>query len=109
MERTQAWKERNDKRVRYGCYISNITMSVVGNLSPLLFLTFRSMYNISYTLLGALVAINFTTQLIVDLLFSLFSHKLNIQRIIRMMPVLAVVGFVIYALAPFLFTGGEVY
>ena len=109
MERTQAWQEKNDKRVRYACYISNMTMSVVGNLSPLLFLTFRSMYGISYTLLGALVAINFTTQLIVDLLFSLFSHKLNIQRMIRIMPVLAVIGFVIYALAPFMFTGGAVY
>ena len=34
------------KRVKYGCYAGNISMSVVGNLSPLLFLTFRDLYGI---------------------------------------------------------------
>lgn len=101
--------ERNTRRVKYACYISNVTMAAVGNLSPLLFLTFRQMYGISYTLLGALVAINFTTQLLVDLLFSLFSHRLNIPALIRTMPILAVVGFNVYALAPFVFTGSQVY
>lgn len=100
---------RNVKRVKYACYISNVTMAAVGNLSPLLFLTFRDMYDISFTLLGALVAINFVTQLIVDLLFSLFSHRLNIPTLIRCMPLLAVAGFIVYALAPFLFTGRQVY
>lgn len=101
--------ERNAKRVKYACYISNVTMAAVGNLSPLLFLTFKEMYDISFTLLGLLVAINFATQLLIDLLFSLFSHRLNIPALIRTMPILAVVGFNVYALAPFVFSGGQVY
>ena len=66
------------KRLKYACYTSNITMSAVGNLSPVLFLTFRSLYGISYSLLGLLVLINFCTQLGIDLVFSFFSHKSNI-------------------------------
>ena len=44
-----------EKRLRLACYTANLTMSLVGALSPLLFLTFREMYGISYSLLGLLV------------------------------------------------------
>ena len=90
-------------RLIAACYTSNISMSIVGNLSPLLFLTFRNMYGISYTLLGLLVLINFFTQLIVDLIFSFFSHKFNIPAVVRIMPVLAVAGLCVYGIAPNIF------
>ena len=91
------------RRTRLACYTTNLTMSVVGNLSPLLFLTFRSLYGISYSLLGLLVLINFVTQLAVDLVFSFFSHRFPIAKTVRMTPVLAVVGLAVYALLPRLF------
>ena len=109
MERTETQILRNNRRVKYACYTSNLTMSIVGNLSPLLFLTFHAVYGISYTLLGTLVAINFITQLLIDFLFSLFSHKFNIQKTVRVMPILAVVGFLVYACSPFVFQGSTVY
>lgn len=90
---------------KYACYVSNASMSAVANLSPLLFITFHQLYNISYTLLGLLVLINFCTQLGVDLIFSFYSHKFNIQKTVRIMPVLTVVGLVVYALVPALFPG----
>lgn len=91
------------KRLKFACYISNITMSVVSSLSPLLFITFRTLYGISYSLLGLLVLINFVTQLGVDILFSFYSHKLNIPKIVKFMPVLAVIGLVLYAFLPWVF------
>ncbi len=92
------------KRLKCACYTSNISMSVVANMSPLLFLTFRSLYSISYSLLGLLVLINFVTQLLVDLVFSFFSHKFNIQKTVVIMPLFTVVGLWIYALWPFFFS-----
>lgn len=89
-------------KVKYACYTSNITMSVVGNLSPLLFLTFRSLYGISYSLLGLLVVINFSTQLTVDLIFSFFSHKFDISKTVRITPVLGVIGLLVYGIWPYL-------
>jgi len=89
-------------RLKYACYSANVTMSAVGNLSPVLFLTFRSLYGISYSLLGLLVLINFVTQLIIDLIFSFFSHKFNIGKTVKSIPLFGVVGFLIYAVWPFL-------
>jgi len=88
-------------RLKYACYSANVTMSVVGNLSPVLFLTFRSLYGISYSLLGLLVLVNFVTQLIVDLIFSFFSHKFNIAKTVKSIPLIAVCGFLVYAIWPF--------
>ena len=67
--------EQGYGRLKVACYTSNVAMSVVANLSPLLFLTIRTQYGISYTLLGLLVLINFCTQLSIDLIFSFFSHN----------------------------------
>ncbi len=92
----------NVKRLKLACYMSNITMSVVGNLSPLLFVTFRELYGISYSLLGTLVLINFVTQLGIDLIFSFFSHKFNIPLTVKLMPCIAAVGIVFYAVTPWL-------
>ena len=72
--------EPKHKRVKYACYTTNLSMSVVGTLSPILFVTFRTMYGISYTLLGLLVLLIFCTQLVIDLIFSFFSHKFNIPK-----------------------------
>ena len=91
------------RHLRYACYSTSVTMSVAGNLSPILFLTFRSLYNISYSMLGLLVTINFVTQLAIDLVFSFFSHRFNIPKTVKSIPVIAVAGFAVYALFPVLF------
>ncbi len=93
----------NNKRLTLACYTVNVSMAIVGNLSPLLFLTFRSLYGISYSLLGLLVLINFVTQLSIDLIFSFFSHKFNIPKAVKFTPVFTVVGLLLYATAPLLF------
>ncbi len=93
----------NHTRLKFACYTTNLSMSVVGNLPALLFLTFHRLYGISYSLLGTLVLINFCTQLLVDLAFSLFSHKFNISLAVKCTPILTVLGMLLYAAAPLLF------
>ena len=95
--------DRKLRQLKLACYTGNATMSAVASLSPVLFLTFRSLYGFSYSLLGLLVLINYVTQLAIDLIFSLFSHRFNIPRTLRIMPVLAVLGFAFYGLSPVLF------
>ena len=91
------------RHLKFACYSSNVTMSVTTNLSPILFLTFRTLYDISYSMLGLLVLINFVTQLTIDLIFSFFSHRFNIPKTVKAIPVIAFVGFGVYALLPSLF------
>lgn len=93
------------KLTKYACYMSNVTMAATANLSPLLFITFHRQYGISYTLLGFLVFINFFSQLAIDLIFSFFSHKFNIKKVIVSMPIVTVVGLLIYSVMPCVFPG----
>ena len=95
--------QHNYRRTVAACYAVNVTMSVIGNLPPLLFLTFHQEYGISYSLLGTLVLINFFTQLTVDLIFSFFSHKFNIPLTVKLTPIIAIAGMVLMAAAPILF------
>ena len=82
------------------CYLMSITMAIVSNLSPLLFLTFRDMYDLSYTLLGLLVVINFITQLSVDLVFTFFTKYFNIHKTVKTTPFITFIGLIIYAVLP---------
>lgn len=91
------------KLAKRACYLTGVTMSISSNLSPLLFLTFRDMYDLSYTLLGFLVVINFFTQLLVDLIFTFFTRYFNIHKAVRITPFIVFVGLVLYAVLPKLF------
>lgn len=90
------------KRLKYACYFNNLSMAVVGTLSPILFLTFHDLYGISYTKLGFLVFINFSTQLCIDILMSLISGRMNTAPLIRTMPLFTMAGFAIFGLAPWI-------
>lgn len=93
----------NYNRLKWAAYTANLSMSVVACLSPLLFVTFRTLYGISFTKLGLLVLINFLTQLCIDLMLSFIPHKFNIKKTVRLIPVLVTVGLLIYAVFPFVF------
>ncbi len=90
--------EKQYQRLTLACYTESLSMAVVCNLPPILFLTFRSLYGLSYTQLGLLIFINYTTQLLVDLFFSFFSHKFNIAKTVKFTPVLTIAGMLIYGL-----------
>ncbi len=91
------------KRTKLACYASYFTMSSIFSLPPLLFVTLRETYGISYTLLGTLVLTNFCTQLAVDLVFTLFAKHFNVKKVVRVMPLITTLGLAIYALVPTLF------
>ncbi len=94
-------------RLKIACYLGNITMASISCLSPLLFTTFNSEYGISFTLLGFLILVSFAVQLIIDLIFSFFADKFNIPLTVKVMPLIAILGFFIYASSPWLFKGYE--
>lgn len=91
------------KKTKYTCYFAYLSMASVFSLPPLLFVTFKELYGISYTLLGSLVAINFCTQLCIDLIFSFFSKHFNIHACVKIMPLLTSAGLSVYALIPTFF------
>ena len=97
--------ERKYRTAKYSCYLGSAGMAAVSVMSPLLFVTFHDEYGISYTLLGLLVAVNFLTQLSVDLVFSFFSKRFNIHKTVRTIPVVSFLGFIVYAVMPWILPG----
>lgn len=93
-------KPQNFKRTKLACYSAYFTMSSIFSLPPLLFAALQDMYGISYTLLGTLVLTNFCTQLLVDLIFTVFSKHFNVKKVVRVMPVITSAGLLIYAAVP---------
>ena len=91
------------KLTRLACFTAYFTMSSIFCVPPLLFMTFRQTYGISYTLLGTLVLVNFFTQLGIDLIFTVFSKYFNSKIIVRVMPLITALGLFVYALIPTLF------
>lgn len=94
---------KNFKRTKLACYAAYFTMSSVFCVPPILFVSFRELYGISYTLLGTLVLVNFFTQLGIDLIFTVFSKHFNTKNIVRIMPLITAIGMLIYALIPTFF------
>ncbi|MBQ4120884.1 MAG: MFS transporter [Clostridia bacterium] len=90
-------------RTRFACFSAYFTMSSVFCVPPLLFVTFRELYGISYTLLGTLVLTNFCTQLLVDLVFTAFSRHFDYKKIVRFTPLVTSLGLGLYALLPTMF------
>jgi MFS family permease len=78
-------------------------MSSIFCVPPILFVTFRETYGLSYTLLGSLILINFCTQLGIDLIFTLFTKYFNTKLAVRIMPFLTSAGLIVYALFPTFF------
>lgn len=93
----------NYKRTKLSCYFSYLSMASIFSLPPLLFNTFHETYGVSYTLLGTLVAVNFCTQLTIDLIFTFFTKYFNIKKTVTVMPLITSLGMLIYALVPWLF------
>ena len=94
---------KNYKRTKLSCYFAYLSMASVFSLPPLLFNTFHETYGVSYTLLGTLVAVNFCTQLTIDLIFTFFTKYFNIKKTVTIMPLITSLGLIIYALVPWFF------
>ncbi|MBQ9756636.1 MAG: MFS transporter [Clostridia bacterium] len=90
-------------RAKTACYLSNITMAVVAILSPLLFVTFREEYGISYTALGFLAVICFCSQLAIDLVFSFLPKLFDPIKAIKVTPLVTTIGFIVYGVMPMIF------
>jgi len=93
----------NYQRTKFACYAAYFTMSSIFCVPPILFVTFRESFGLSYTFLGSLVFINFCTQLGIDLIFTIFSKYFNTKIAVRVMPVITSAGLAVYALVPMFF------
>ncbi len=84
------------------CYNGYITQAICINLAPLFYLTFQNQFDLSVTDLSILIAVNFTTQLLVDILSSKFAARMDLRFFTVLAHILAAVGLIGLSLFPML-------
>ena len=84
------------------CYNGYITQAIAINLAPLLYLIFQSELGLTLGEISLLIAVNFTTQLALDVLASLFSKHLNLRLVVVLAHVAAAAGLCSLSLLPML-------
>lgn len=88
------------KYTRFACYLGYITQAVVNNFLPLLFVTFSRSYGISTAKLSLLIAVNFVTQLTVDLISPPIVTRLGYRRTMTGGCLFSAAGLVLLAVLP---------
>ncbi len=82
------------------CYNGYITQAICINLAPLLYLTFQRSFGLTLGQIGALIAVNFSIQWLVDIVASVFSKRLNLRVSIVFAHLATVVGLMGLAVFP---------
>lgn len=98
---------KNYKLTTIGCFMGIFTQAIITNLTPILFVPMMSLYGFDYKQLGLLVAVNFITQVTVDIAFSRTIDKIGYRRITLPTCLISFIGLLLFAAAPILFRGNE--
>ena len=91
------------KSTLYACYLGYITQAIVNNLAPLLFVIFHDNFGISFEKIGRLILINFTTQIITDILAIKYVDRIGYRIAAVLAHFFAFLGLVGLGVLPILF------
>ncbi len=100
-------KSADTRLTAAACCLANIVMAVAVNFTPVLFIPLRDRYGFSFSQLGALVLVNFITQVSVDLGFAKLVDRHGYRPFIVAGQALTALGFLLFAATPRLFPGAE--
>ena len=87
----------------YASYIGYITLAIVNNFAPLLYLTFAAEYELSLSKITLITTINFLVQLSVDLLCTRFVDRIGYRTSIIIAHLFVGAGFIGLAVFPSVF------
>ena len=82
------------------CYLGMIVQAIVINLAPPLFIPLKEQLGLTFEQLGRLILINFTTQVLFDVLCGAYASRIGVKRCVVAAGSLAFAGLLVFALAP---------
>lgn len=91
------------RRTVHACFIGYIVQAVVNNFAPLLFLTFQDSYDIPLPKITMLITINFSLQLMTDLLSAGFVDKIGYRASALIAHILSAAGLICLTFLPEVF------
>lgn len=88
------------KKTLFACYLGFITQAIAANYAPLLFLTFKNTYGISFDKLALIPMVFFLTQLFTDFAAIKFVDKIGYRTCVIVSQILSAVGLICMAFLP---------
>lgn len=89
------------KHTKRACYLGYVTQAAVNNLPPLLFSAFSRDFGIPTERIGLLVAVNFGTQILVDLAGAKYADKIGYKPLLVAAHVFSALGMLAFSVLPF--------
>ncbi|MBR2296347.1 MAG: MFS transporter [Clostridia bacterium] len=93
-------KKKNYKKTLIACYLGFITQAISANFVPLLFLTFKDTYGISFEKIALIPMIFYLTQFLVDLVATKFADIIGYRTCVVASQVISALGLALMALLP---------
>ncbi|MBE6749916.1 MAG: MFS transporter [Ruminococcaceae bacterium] len=93
-------EQKNYKKTLIACYLGFVTQAITANFAPLLFLTFKGTYGITFDKIAMIPLVFYLTQLLVDLAATKFADKIGYRTCVAASQVLSAVGLILMAILP---------
>ncbi len=93
-------KQKNYKKTLVACYLGFVTQAISANFTPLLFLTFKDTYGITFEKIAMIPMVFYLTQLLVDLAATKFADKIGYRTCVAASQVLSAIGLILMAILP---------
>ena len=93
-------KQKNYKKTLTACYLGFVTQAISANFTPLLFITFISVYGITLEKIAMIPLVFYLTQLLIDLAATKFADKIGYRTCVVASQVLSAVGLALMAILP---------
>lgn len=93
-------KTKNYRKTLMACYLGFITQAISANFAPLLFLTFKDTYGISFEMIALVPMVFYLTQLLVDLVAVKFADRIGYRTCVIASQVVSSGGLILMAFLP---------
>jgi fucose permease len=91
---------KNYKKTLYACYLGFVTQAISANFTPLLFLTFKSIYGITLEKIALIPLTFYLTQFIVDIIAAKYADKIGYRLCVIASQVLSSFGLICLTFLP---------
>lgn len=93
-------KQKNYRKTLIACYLGFVTQAISANFAPLLFLTFKDAYGISFEKIALIPFVFYLTQLFVDFAATKFADKIGYRTCVVISQLLSSSGLILMAILP---------
>lgn len=93
-------EKMNYKKTLLACYLGFVTQAISANFAPLLFLTFKDSYGITFDKIAMIPLVFYLTQLLVDLVAAKCADEIGYRTCVVVSQVLSAAGLVSMAILP---------